>query len=68
MENHVFSRRRETKSKVFQHTAWFCTIQFQFDENRVPPSLQSLKLLLKGNACNKCLYYMKNDSFLIEEV
>lgn len=67
MENHVFSKRRETKSEVFQHMAWCCHIQLYFDENRVPPTLQSLKLLLKGNAYNKCLFYIKNDSFLVEE-
>lgn len=70
MEKHVFSKRRETKSEVFQHTVWFCTIK-QNSSSLLKTEyllLDSQNLLLKGNAYNNSLYYIKNDSFLIEEV
>lgn len=37
-------------------------------EDRVPPTLLSLKLILKDNAYSTRLYYIQNDSFLIAKV
>lgn len=66
MENHVFGeKRRETKSKVFQHTVWFCTIQqnSSCSWRQSTSCSTSLKLLLKDNAHSTWLYYIRMTLF-----
>lgn len=67
MDNRVLRKRRQTKSKGFQDTVWFYTIWHSISGVMKTEYLpfHSLKLLFKGNAYNKHLYYTKNDSFLI---
>lgn len=55
IENHVFSRRTETKSKVFQPTVWFFTIQQNSSSLRKTEHFIEPESTLKGNPCNECL-------------